>query len=642
MQSLHMHRTILIAGLLLIGLLLSSCSLASEPIPAGPIESGPLPGEVVNVPVVQPNMARGAAIYMERCASCHGAAGEGDGSFAAQLAEQGAELPNLADQALARARSPQSWYSIITNGTVMGGGLMPPWRDALTDAQRWDVTYFLYALSVDEEQLAQGEALYNELFTGCYGADGAAAGFNDPAQMTDRDAQSIYDEFIRDETKCPAGAGLSEDEAWVVAFYVLTLPADTTLTGVSLEPPPIAGEPAEEAPAEVAEEPSGAASDAPAEQAAAEPAQEATPSPDEVIDLSTAGVVTGTVTNGSAGDSPLAGVEVTLTGLRLTDMNTVEEFFTTTTTSGEDGSFRFEGLQADLPNSAYVVDVMYNDVQFSNGVLVNPIAPEMDLSLSVYDSVSDPSLITVDSMHVLIQPTEAGPMVVQLYVFSNAGNGIYVSPVSLPEGIQGTVAVAVPEAATALEFDGGVLGDRFIRQGESIYDTRQVYPGQQTHTVMLRYLLPAGNRQEVEIPILYNTAQVTVMAQEGQTVRSSMLTAGEAQAMDTIVFNTYTAEGLGPGDTLSFTLRTGGGIGSVNPLAVALVTAGLLLIGVMVYLLMARRGPTPGEAEDEAADDDLERLLAELDEELAEGKINRFEYEARRAALLAGMSEDET
>ncbi|GAB4478875.1 MAG: hypothetical protein Kow00124_23770 [Anaerolineae bacterium] len=640
MQSFHVHRITLILTLIL-ALLLAGCSLASEPIPAGPIESGPLPGEAVDVPVVQPRMASGAAIFQERCASCHGPAGAGDGSFAARLAEQGAELPDLSDPALARARSPRSWYSIITNGTVMGGGLMPPWADALTDAQRWDVTYFLYALSIDEAQLARGETLYNELFAKCYGANGEEAGFNDPAQMTDRDAQAIYDEFIRDETKCPAGAGLSEDDAWLVAFYVLTLPADTTLTGVSLEPPPIAAEPTDEPPAEVAEEPSGAASDAPGEQAAADPAQEPTPSPDEVIDLTTAGVVTGTVTNGSAGDVPLAGVEVTLTGLRLTDMNTVEEFFTASTTSGEDGSFRFEGLQADLANSAYVVDVVYNDVQFSNGVLVNPIAPEMDLSLTVYDTVSDPSLITVDSMHVLIQPTEAGPMVVQLYVFSNAGNGIYVSPVSLPEGIQGTVAVAVPQDATALEFDGGVLGDRFIRQGESIYDTQQVYPGRQTHTLMLRYLLPAGNRQEVAIPILYDTAQVTVMAQEGQTVRSNMLTPGEAQAMDTIVFNTYTAEGLGPGDTLSFTLRTGGGIGSSNPLAVALVAAGLLLIGVMVYLLIARRGAAPEEAGPEGADD-LEHLLAELDEELAEGKINRFEYEARRAALLAGMSEDET
>src|SRR5688500_18388661 len=102
-------------------MVLAGCSLASEPIPAGPIESGPGAGEAIpeNVPVTLPRASDGQVIFAARCASCHGAEGAGDGAFAAQLAEQGAVLPDFTNAAFADQRTPQEWYTIITLGTIM-------------------------------------------------------------------------------------------------------------------------------------------------------------------------------------------------------------------------------------------------------------------------------------------------------------------------------------------------------------------------------------------------------------------------------------------------------------------------------------------------------------------------------------------
>src|SRR5688500_5264991 len=98
----------LIGGLVAM-IALAGCSLASEPIPAGPIESGPGVGEAIpdNVPITLPRASDGQVIFAARCAGCHGAEGAGDGQFAAQLAEQGAELPDFTDPVFADQRTPQ-------------------------------------------------------------------------------------------------------------------------------------------------------------------------------------------------------------------------------------------------------------------------------------------------------------------------------------------------------------------------------------------------------------------------------------------------------------------------------------------------------------------------------------------------------
>ncbi len=49
---------------------------------------------------------------------------------------------------------------------------MPPWNEKLTDAQRWDVTMYVYTLANTPDQLAQGKTVWAAQCTDCHGQAG--------------------------------------------------------------------------------------------------------------------------------------------------------------------------------------------------------------------------------------------------------------------------------------------------------------------------------------------------------------------------------------------------------------------------------------------------------------------------------------
>jgi mono/diheme cytochrome c family protein len=98
-------------------------------------------------PPAPPSVEAGAAIFAERCVSCHGALGKGDGPMAVQA---NLTVPDLSDPDRIANADPADWYNIVTNGSVQTGGAMPPFGEAssrpLSEQERWDVVY--YALSL--------------------------------------------------------------------------------------------------------------------------------------------------------------------------------------------------------------------------------------------------------------------------------------------------------------------------------------------------------------------------------------------------------------------------------------------------------------------------------------------------------------
>lgn len=590
-----------------LALLLAGCSLASEPIPAGPIETGPLPGEVTaaDVPASLPLAGQGALIYEANCASCHGADGSGGGEFAEQIAQQGGQLPDLSDPALARSRSPLDWYRIITNGNLER--LMPPWGDALSDDQRWSTAYFLYSLSAPAEVIAEGRELYEANFAAEYGANGEAIGLDDPAALAALSPQAIFDQYT-------AGRGdLSDDQRWAVVAYMQTFGYDASLETASLTPPEVAAE------------------ETPAPEAAEQPEAETAPE---------AGVVQGSIVAGTPGGSVPAGLEVRLRGLTVNDQNQVTEFLAQTATAGADGSFRFEGLPFDVQRAAYVVETTYNGVVFSNGQVIDAANPAMTLPLTVYETTTDASVITVDAMHLVLREHPDALLVMQLYVFSNASDRLFVTEQPVSGGRRGSVAIAIPPDAYDVQFEDGQLGGRFVALGDRIYDTDQMLPGSQSHSIIVTYFLPFDGPRDVELPLLYNTAQVTVLAQEGQRIRAEQLTDAGAEVIDNTAYSKLIGSGLAAGETLSLRISRGAAAGNVLPIVLA-SAAGVLLAGGVVYWVIQRRRllPAPALAGIPAQQEGLLREIAQLDEAFAAGRINRFEYEARRADLKASLAE---
>ncbi len=618
-------------------LALAGCSLASEPLPAGPIETGPLAGTALpeaappaNLPAELPDAATGALIYQQNCATCHGDRGAGDGETAAMVAGQGGEVPALSDPALARSRTPQEWYQVITDGNLPA--LMPPWNDALTDAQRWDVAYYLYSFSAGPDVLAEGEALYDEDFADTFGPHGEALGLDDPATAAQLSPQDIVDDFL-----AGADTGLTEDQQWAVAAYMQTF-------GYS---PFLDLQVAEEAASELegAGSEAGAGAAPPAEESAGEPPAEASPE-----ESASAGFVAGQIVNGSPGGGVPADLTIQLSGITLDDSGQIVEFLTRTTSPDQGGAYRFDDLDFDLEQSAYVVSVVYDGVEFTNGAMIEPGSPSLDLPITIYEHTSDPSVISVDALHFVVTEHPDALVVLQVYVISNHSDKAFVSPEPVSGGRRGSVSFSLPLDAYNVSFQDGQLGGRYVVVGDMIYDTEQVLPGSGSHTIIATYFLPFNGGEDIQVPIFYPTDQVNVLVYEDARVRSDVLSPAGVQVVDNQAYNKYLAQGLSAGDTLSFHVQGAGLSGNLVPVLVAVGGALAVLLavgaGFASYLRRGGRSEAAAPASTFSAEQEsLIRQIADLDDTFEAGRVNRLEYEALRADLkarLAGLFEDET
>lgn len=100
-----------------------------------------VPAEAVAVknpiPASAESSKRGAALFSQSCAVCHGNTGEGNGPGAAGLNPKPADLH--ADHVQDNSDGTLFW--IISHGRT--GTAMPAWNTAFSDPQRWDLVNFL-------------------------------------------------------------------------------------------------------------------------------------------------------------------------------------------------------------------------------------------------------------------------------------------------------------------------------------------------------------------------------------------------------------------------------------------------------------------------------------------------------------------
>jgi high-affinity iron transporter len=120
---------------------LADALLAAYPVPVAPSQA--------------PDLVRGAAIYSEHCASCHGVQGRGDGEAAVNM-----DPPPIAftDQERARERSLFSLFEVVSQG--LADTAMVSYQDVLSEDDRWSVAFYASTLSGTPEVRAQGETLW--------------------------------------------------------------------------------------------------------------------------------------------------------------------------------------------------------------------------------------------------------------------------------------------------------------------------------------------------------------------------------------------------------------------------------------------------------------------------------------------------
>src|SRR3546814_10722500 len=105
-------------------------------------------------PARVPDFARGATLFAENCASCHGAAGDGHGPDAAKLT-----TPPIAfsDIDRARQRSPFALYQVIDQG--IDGTAMQSFSSLPSD-DRWALAFYTGHFAFSNAAVKAGERLW--------------------------------------------------------------------------------------------------------------------------------------------------------------------------------------------------------------------------------------------------------------------------------------------------------------------------------------------------------------------------------------------------------------------------------------------------------------------------------------------------
>ncbi|MBI4501694.1 MAG: c-type cytochrome [Gemmatimonadetes bacterium] len=218
-------------------------------------------------------VARGKVIYQDKCASCHGDQGDGNGPVAPYLWPRPRDLTAasymLRTTASGELPTDEDLFRTITLG-MMGTG-MPAWGQALSVEQRWQVIFYIKTFAADlfdnpamdpyqhmvkrakaprgskSEMIAEGRKWYEKAKCAeCHGASGRGDGGKGADLRDDRGypsrpldmylkwkfkgGQTVEDFYTRlttglDGTPMPSYAkDLTDDQRWQLAHYSMSLP----------------------------------------------------------------------------------------------------------------------------------------------------------------------------------------------------------------------------------------------------------------------------------------------------------------------------------------------------------------------------------------------------------------------------------
>ena len=619
------HRFAFIALLLLLLIPLSGCiSLAQDVTPPPgyqpPVFEDP-PDFTDTFPLVAPNPEAGAGIYMESCAPCHGDTGLGDGPTSGQLP---AAPPAIGTFEVARSASPQDWFQDITLGNL--DALMPPFADALSEGQRWDVLAYTYSLGVSAETIALGESVYAENCAACHGESGQGDGseaaflavpptdFTDQSLMAQLSGEALFAGITEGVNPVmPGFTGLSEDDRWAVVAYLRSLTFSTLADDVDLQ---------------------AATSTQVAEQPAEEPAAEDEQAPEAVTEEglpASVGVVRGRVSHGSTPEIP---EDLTVELFAFDQSGQIDE---QSILVEADGSFEFTDL--DLGHDlVYFVTTDHQDMTYSSTFGVFPPGEtEIELPVTIYDTTTDASDLVVSRLHIFFEfPSEDVIQVVQLYVISNPTDKTVI-PASIEEP---SVRFTIPEDASNIQFQEGSFADRFVLTDDGFGDTLAVLPGAGEYQLLFSFDLP--NERSVELAQLVNLnvdALIAFIVDGQATLSSEELQPSTTQDLGGVVYQTYVGGGVEAGDEINVEIRRRAlGLSGIDfELSSLIIGVFALVVAIGGAYWMLTRGQTGQQLSSVAsspntADSIMDAIIA-LDDRYEAGELDDDQYQIDRQAL---------
>lgn len=563
-------------------------------------------------PPTRPSAESASPIFNERCATCHGPLGHGDGELAANLPKP---PRNYTDAEFLRGAIPAALFQTITEGRLDAG--MPPFgptsSNPLTTDERWALVAMVYSLGTPPEAIKNGKLVFDENCAACHGENGAGDGpeageqESSPTDLTDlRYWSSRSNEAV---------AGALQD-------------AEITAHTYSLD---------EKALGDVVDYSRTFSYDYFDPLAALEPIEAAT--------------ISGLVTNGTSNEL----LEEGTAALRAFTMD-LEEAFSMTAPVGEDGGYTFE-LEQVAPDLVYLISVEYGDLTFnSSPARLERSNPTLDMPVTVFDKTTNPDAVTIEQVHLVLGFAEDRLTVSEIYVLNNHETAVFVGE-SGAAG-DGTFELGIPEGAQNVNFQrsfdsfGNFLPATEVIQTELGWaDTIPLRPGESVMNLLVTYDLPYKDGLTFSHPIFYDTSSATIVIPDvGIKLESNDWTDQGVQEMGSAgAFNSFGHPELTAGESINFELQGRPARTATNSSNTSLAvdsTSGLLISGAVLLLVVVGgvftvrswQNPEPVDDEEDKREE-LLQALASLEDANEAGELDEAEYLERRQKLMSDLVE---
>ncbi|MES0360210.1 MAG: cytochrome c, partial [Anaerolineales bacterium] len=382
---------------------------------------------------------------------------------------------------------------------------------------------------------------------------------------------------------------------------------------------------------------------------AAAATSEAAEIPEVVESVSGFGRIDGQVISVSGAEIP-AGLSVTLHGY-----DQMQETFSAQAQVEPDGIFAFD--EVAMPEGrAFLASMDYEGVAYSSDIaVVDPEITNLVLIIPYYETTTDTSLLSVDRLHLLFEYVEPETLrVVEMYIISNPGERTIIPA----EDGQPVIKFTLPDGATNLQFQDGVVGERYVELPNGFGDLAVVRPGAGQHQVIYSYDLPYKSKLDFDHPIdMPVNAVVILLPEDGIKIKGEQLNDMGTRDVQGFPYRMYSSDLIQAGSNLELDIagqpKTGGtesALGSSTNLVIGLFAFGIALILAGGWLYTRTRNGKTGEDLDEGSEgsttaeyeQDVDMLLdaiLALDDQYKAGELPEDAYIKRRAELKARIKE---
>ena len=355
------------------------------------------------------------------------------------------------------------------------------------------------------------------------------------------------------------------------------------------------------------------------------------------------GSITGTVHNGTTDGPAPEGTEVTLHAYNSS--YTATETLTTTL----DANGRFQFTLNDKPADwVYMVSTHYEDLSFSSNIAGLSGEQPLDLSLTVYETTSDPATVRIDQPTISLNAVGQEVQVSELYSFANAGTAVFTG------GDSGGLQIDLPSAAQTPTFERGMgpnsgyfPANEVVQQNGRWLDTVPLRPGPNSLTLRVSYRLPAAGL-DLSRTLLYPANRVLVGVPDDLAFADAGWQQENTQSIgERGVLRQYIQQEVAADSTLSLAFSPAAEAVQTpsNSLAVSSASNWILSLGILLLVMftsfrLLRPGQlstavpqlatSAGASTDKAERWQLLFSLADLDNAYKSGQLPESEYQQKR------------